>query len=108
VAGGWILQNGRKATYSSEGPARGAPPGVPAPRPGPDWALPTDETPILTGVPGAGNRSGASFRMVGTSSAAPQLARLVANRAVLAIPPGTHPPGGLSAPGHGAGNLPPP
>ncbi len=75
VAAGWVLGNGQKAAYSSEGPARGTPPG----RTGPDWALPTDETRIATGVPGAGNRGGAVFRLVGTSSAAPQLARHVAN-----------------------------
>lgn len=107
VAGGWVLGNGGKASYSSEGPARATPatPYPPGPRPGPDYALPTDETRIHTGVPGAGTRAGASFRLVGTSSAAPQLARHLANGA---LPPATSQPVPPSPPGHGAGNLAPP
>ena len=100
VAGGWVLGNGQKASYSSEGPARGNPPR----RTGPDGSLPTDETRIATGVPGAGNRGGAVFKLVGTSSAAPQLARHVAN--------GTMPVSPIQAPqwpeAHGGGNLAPP
>jgi hypothetical protein len=107
VAGGWVLGNGGKASYSSEGPARATPatPYPPPPRPGPDYALPTDETRILTGVPGAGTRAGASFRLVGTSSAAPQLARHLANGA---LPPVLMYPVPRPPSGHGNGNLPPP
>jgi hypothetical protein len=41
--------------------------------------LPTDETPLLKGLLGAGARSGSVVRLVGTSMAAPQLARLLLN-----------------------------
>jgi hypothetical protein len=69
VAGGYVLLDRRKAPYSSAGPARkGA-------RAGPDYVLPCDESDALNGMPGGGNRSGVVFRMVGTSIAAPQMAR---------------------------------
>jgi hypothetical protein len=73
VAGGYILSNGRKSTYSSEGPARHGP------RVGPDVVLPCDESYALEGIRAGGNRSGAVFRLTGTSTAAPQLARHVTN-----------------------------
>jgi hypothetical protein len=73
VAGGYILSNGRKSTYSSEGPARRGP------RVGPDVVLPCDESYALEGILAGGNRSGAVFRLTGTSTAAPQLARRVTN-----------------------------
>lgn len=75
VAGGYILSNQRKSPYSSAGPARNWPPS-PA-RIGPDYALPCDETYALAGIRGGGNRSGVAFRLTGTSTAAPQLARHV-------------------------------
>lgn len=102
VAGGWVLGSGGKATYSSEGPAR-----TPVRRQGPDWSLPTDETRIATGVPGAGNRGGAVFKLVGTSSAAPQLARHVANGVLPPLAP-VQPPPPPWPQAHGGGNLPPP
>lgn len=70
VAAGAIWSTGQPAAYSSEGSA-----GVRRP----DWALPTDDTPLLHGVLGAGSRPGAAVRLVGTSMAAPQLARLLLN-----------------------------
>lgn len=76
VAGGYMLANGRKSPYSSAGPARNWPP--PPARVGPDYVLPCDETYALGGMRGGGNRSGAVFRLAGTSAAAPQLARYVA------------------------------
>lgn len=107
VAGGYVLRRGRKASYSSIGPAR-----TPSPRKGPDWALPTDEAPAHLGVRGAGTRGGATFRLVGTSSAVPQLARHIANGYIVnsTRPPGDvpQPPGGPDPTGHGYGNLPPP
>jgi hypothetical protein len=72
VAGGYILSNGRKSSYSSAGPARSGP------RAGPDFVLPCDESYALGGIRAGGNRSGAVFRLTGTSVAAPQLARYVA------------------------------
>src|SRR4029079_18088890 len=76
VAGGYILANGRKSPYSSAGPARRGPLTL---RVGPDFALPCDESYALQGIRAGGNRSGSVFRLIGTSAAAPQLARHVAD-----------------------------
>jgi hypothetical protein len=96
VAGGYRVLGKRCSPYSSGGPGRGA-------RKGPDYALPTDETPSLTGIPGAGTRSGCALRLVGTSTASPQLARLLAS---------SSPPVVCAAnnqnPDTGCGMLPPP
>lgn len=97
VAGGFILRNGRKSPYASAGPSRKT-----NGRLGPDYALFCDETPALGGVRAGGNRSGGSFRLIGTSTAAPQLARWATR---LALPtPGK--PGNVEE--RGAGNIPPP
>ena len=72
VAGGYILANGCKSRYSSAGPARGVPRKR---REGPDDVMFCDELYALQGVLAGGNRSGAVFRLIGTSAAAPQLAR---------------------------------
>jgi hypothetical protein len=74
VAGGDVILDGRKAPYSSAGPARGG-----SLRIGPDFVLPCDESYALEGIRAGGTRSGGVFRLIGTSAAAPQLARLVAN-----------------------------
>jgi hypothetical protein len=74
VAGGYILANGRKSTYSSAGPARHGP------RVGPDNVLPCDESYALEGIRAGGTRSGSVFRLIGTSTAAPQLGRQAAKR----------------------------
>jgi hypothetical protein len=55
------------STYSSGGPSRG-------PRTGPDFAYPTDDSPVLAGRLAGGNRSGTVTRLVGTSFAAPMYA----------------------------------
>jgi hypothetical protein len=83
VAGGYILANGRKSPYSSAGPARNGP--LPR-RLGPDNALPGDESYALRGIRAGGNRSGIVFRLIGTSAAAPQLGRHIADPP---IPPAT-------------------
>jgi hypothetical protein len=82
VAGGFMLAmgDGRKSRYASAGPARGNPA---VRRIGPDYALFSDESYALEGVRAGGSRSGAVFRLIGTSAAAPQLARLVAGSANL-------------------------
>jgi hypothetical protein len=72
VAGGYILLDGRKSTYSSAGPSRNYPT---SPRFGPDYVLPCDESYALQGILAGGTRSGSVFRLIGTSVAAPQLAR---------------------------------
>lgn len=71
VAAGAIHSTAEPARYSSAGPA------VAGALYRPDWALPTDETPGLRGILGAGSRPGSVVRLVGTSMAAPQLARLL-------------------------------
>ena len=75
VAGGYVLTDQRKSWYSSAGRARGGP------RKGPDFALPCDQSRALQGIRAGANRSGGLFRLVGTSAAAPQLARYIGNRA---------------------------
>lgn len=76
VAGGYIIADGRKAPYSSAGPTRS----VPLPlRVGPDVVLPCDKSYALEGIRAGSNRSGSVFRLIGTSTAAPQLARRVVN-----------------------------
>jgi len=87
VAGGYVLADGRKASFSSEGPARRGP------RVGPDFALPCDESYALEGIRAGGNRSGVVFRLTGTSAAAPQLARRAVKLARgLPVPPPNHVP----------------
>jgi hypothetical protein len=104
VAGGYILANGRKSPYSSAGPARKGPLTL---RPGPDFALPCDESYALEGIRAGGNRSGGVFRLTGTSAAAPQLARHVADPPIPAptkVPPPTQ-PGEIAK--RGGGNIEP-
>jgi hypothetical protein len=104
VAGGFVIANQRKSSYSSAGPARGVPP--PAIRTGPDFVLACDESYALGGMRGGGNRSGAVFRLRGTSAAAPQLARHVADQP---IPPAHHVPGTpIEKHKRGGGNIDPP
>jgi hypothetical protein len=79
VAGGFDLIDGRKSTYASAGPARSGP--LPL-RVGPDYALPCDETFALQGIRAGGTRTGVVFRLIGTSTAAPQLARHIAKTAL--------------------------
>ncbi|MBR0739363.1 hypothetical protein JQ581_20735 [Bradyrhizobium liaoningense] len=83
VPGGYILSAPkRKSPYSSAGRARTGPY---AQRIGPDYALFCDESDALQGVRAGGNRSGVVFRLIGTSAAAPQLARLVADGKPLTV-----------------------
>ncbi|XSC45303.1 hypothetical protein ACF1BQ_003760 [Bradyrhizobium sp. RDT10] len=101
VAGGYIVANQRKSTYSSAGPAR-----PDSPRLGPDYLLPCDESYALQGIRAGGNRSGSVFRLIGTSTAAPQLARHVADPP---IPPAHDIPGTLIEEyKRGGGNIDPP
>ena len=76
VAGSYNLLYERKSPYSSAGPARDGP--LPF-REGPDYLMLGDDLPTLRGVPAGGNRSGVVFRLIGTSAAAPQLGRWVAD-----------------------------
>jgi hypothetical protein len=102
VAGGYVLANGRKSSYSSAGPARNGPLTL---RVGPDIALPCDESYALAGIRAGGNRSGGVFRLTGTSAAAPQLARHVADPP---IPAATNIPIPPEDAKRGGGNIEPP
>ncbi len=73
VAAGYVWKTKKPAPYSSSGPTRG-------PRKGPDYALVTDLSEARPGVRGAGVRTGTKFRLVGTSTAAPQLGRRLATK----------------------------
>jgi hypothetical protein len=103
VAGGDILANARKAPYASAGPTRGHPNPH---RVGPDFAMFCDESYALQGVRAGGTRSGAVFRLIGTSAAAPQLARRIAEPAFPA--PTSVPPTAVEKEKRGAGNIAPP
>jgi hypothetical protein len=103
VAGGDILANARKAPYASAGPARGHPNPL---RIGPDFAMFCDESYALQGVRAGGTRSGAVFRLIGTSAAAPQLARQIAGPALPA--PTNVPTTPVETEKRGAGNVAPP
>jgi hypothetical protein len=103
VAGGYILANRRKSSYSSAGPARGTPL---TRREGPDYALFCDDSYALQGVRAGGNRSGTVFRLIGTSTAAPQLARQLGKGS---LPAPTNPPmTSVEREKRGAGNIEPP
>ena len=78
TAGGYVEQDRRAARYSSGGP--NTPPetgGVRLTKP--DALLPSEGSRAHRGVLAAGSRSGARVAMNGTSVAAPQLARWVAD-----------------------------
>ncbi|MEM7630480.1 MAG: S8 family serine peptidase [Pseudomonadota bacterium] len=73
---------GREAVlsdYSAAGPLNPSPHMMPPPREGPDIAALADDSWVLRGVYSAGSRSGSYVRANGTSTAAPQVARLAAN-----------------------------
>lgn len=70
VASGYRLSDASAAAYASQGPC--------APRDGPDLSYPTDESALLPGIMGGAVRSGTVARLIGTSTAAPQLARELA------------------------------
>jgi hypothetical protein len=107
VAGGYVLLDGHKSTYSSAGPSRDYPT---TPRFGPDYLLPCDESYALQGILAGGTRSGSVFRLIGTSTAAPQLARLFAKVVSgTPLPPPTNVPTTLlEMEKRGGGDLQPP
>lgn len=75
VAGSAFLRGRTRTGYSSEGPAPGGHP----PRRGPDILAPTDMSCALRGIVAAGTLTGQTVRVSGTSFAAPQVARALAN-----------------------------
>ncbi len=89
VAAGYRFSDASVAPYSSSGPTRG-------PRTGPDNACVTDRSAAVAGVRATGVRSGTTVRLMGTSMAAPQLARELANTSK-AIAPGPNLPHRIGA-----------
>lgn len=79
VAAGYILSSGNPSLYSAAGPALGGS----AQRAGPDVSAATDGSPALAGVRAMGVRSGETVQVVGTSFAAPQVARELVNRGAI-------------------------
>jgi len=84
VAAGLVFCDGKIADYSSAGPISPSPnarlPGSSEPeRCGPDAALTTDESAVLSGVLSAGSHCGSIVAMNGTSVASPCAARWVAD-----------------------------
>lgn len=78
--GGTRVSGPEWARYS---PRKPDPDGSRPERPGvvklPDTQAPSDENAVLLGLRGAGTRSGGTVRLIGTSSAAPQITRKVLN-----------------------------
>lgn len=72
VAAGYRHSDKKHVRYSSAGPSRGA-------VAGPGCAAATDESRSLPGLLAAGTRGASVVRLIGTSTAAPQVARWVAN-----------------------------
>jgi len=85
VATGYCDRDKRAAPYSSAGPTRGTQ------RTDPDSACVTDRSAIVAGLRATGVRSGTTIRLIGTSMAAPQLARQTAEKKKYLLP-GFDPP----------------
>lgn len=101
VAGGFVPAPGaagtpRKASYSAAGPTRRGG------RPGPSLLAQSEEDAREFGLPGPGTRGMAPGYLSGTSVAAPQLARQLANEGTARVRPA---PATASAAAHGAGFL---
>ena len=95
----------RMARYSAAGPIIAHPAAFPPPRvgPDPDAAAVAEDSPAQTGVLAAGARSNTAVAMGGTSVAAPQLTRWIANEFIAGRPscrPGTHALAALEDPKH--------
>jgi hypothetical protein len=86
------LDNPMPTSFTSEGP-----PAANAQRvmPSPNWLMPSDDALSCRGVLAAGTRSGVRVAMGGTSVAAPQAARYVADQFAIGNVPGIAPPPGL-------------
>ncbi|WGR90882.1 hypothetical protein MTX20_19685 [Bradyrhizobium sp. ISRA435] len=77
VIGGFRRSDCRPSRYSGAGPVS-TPPATLPPRNGPDAAAVADDSVALHGVLAAGTRTGSVVAMDGTSIAAPQVTRLIA------------------------------
>jgi len=79
VVGGWVAADGAIADYSAAGPALVADGADETNRIGPDAVAVSDRSAVRRGIFGAGSRSGSHVAMNGSSVAAPQAARLMAD-----------------------------
>lgn len=90
VVGGWIRKDRQLPSYTSAGivPQYGA---APPSRVGPNFVVVTDDSLVHAGVLAAGSRSGSIVAMSGTSVAAPQYARALADHmaGIAPLPPVT-------------------
>lgn len=80
VIGGYVRSTRKTAKYSASGPATQSLSTSKPPRPGPDALAPSDASPAHQGILAAGARSGSIIGMNGTSVAAPQIARWLADK----------------------------
>jgi hypothetical protein len=78
VVGSYLYKEKTRSAYSSEGPAACSAPNQ-TPRQKPDAWAPTDTHRALKGVRACTGVGGTVLRVVGTSFAAPQVARVIAN-----------------------------
>jgi hypothetical protein len=79
IVGGTSGSDGRPTIYSSKGSLERAPSGAEEPRDNPDLVTVSDDSIAHQGRIGAGSRSGSAAAMNGTSVAAPQVTRLIAD-----------------------------
>lgn len=79
IVGGGYAHNLAVAPYSAAGSAR-----IPAP----EYVAPTETSRAIAGILGCGSRSGACVALNGTSVAAPQIARIIAEAAAKALQAG--------------------
>lgn len=75
VIGGYVDATAQPARGSAQGPHANAA----RTRPAPDWLERSDDSPACRGVLAAGNRAGSVAPLSGTSAAAPQAARRIAD-----------------------------
>ena len=80
VVGGYFEKEMVSANYSAGGPVTPSPGSPNAHRDGPDAVAVSDQSRVHRGVLAAGSRSGTVVAMSGTSVAAPQVTRLIADR----------------------------
>jgi hypothetical protein len=83
--GGYHTHDKKPARYTAAGPTRDAR------KTGPQYSMATEDSAVRHGVRGAGNRSGITFRMNGTSVAAPKFAAKLAGPAPSLPPTGEDP-----------------
>jgi hypothetical protein len=86
VMGGFLRKEKLPADYSSAGPISAALGAPPSNNDGVTAMAPSEDSRILTGVLGAGSRSGSVVALDGTSVAAPRTARFVAEQLAAGAP----------------------